>query len=66
MLLNTDETLEKAGPIVCHIIPWVIILLGPISKVLLHPEAEMDHRSFALLVTSMHLGGFYSKKEIIN
>lgn len=44
----------------------VIIILGAIYKVLLHPEAEMDHRLFTSLVMGMHLGGFYSKKEIIN
>jgi hypothetical protein len=35
------NTLGKTGQIISHIIPWVIIILGPISKVLFHPEAQM-------------------------
>lgn len=59
------KKLTKISPIITHLIPWVIIIIGPIIKVLLHPEAESDHRLFALLVMALHIIGYYTNQALL-
>lgn len=59
------KKLTKISSYLTHTIPWLVIIVGPITKVLLHPESTSNHRLFALSVMAIHIVGFYINQSFL-